>query len=208
MHIIFPLFSGILTGLVTTLFPGLINMTALKVSESRGQSAAYQFVGGACLFLALQVLLAGYIIHELGFSPRLILLLREVGILIFLLISIYFFFFANKIDRKRALKQQHSPTKRNAFLQGFLLSASNFFPIPFYLFFFSFLKSYQYSLELQLVITLAIGIVLGAAAIFILYIRFFKRLGNKAPMVLANINYIIGSITLLVCLLTILKIYW
>ena len=88
-----------------------------------------------------------------------------------------------------------------------LLSALNFFPIPFYVFISVTLASYRYfSFDDLYVLTFVLGSGLGAFFGFWCYIVFFKKLETKTAFLLRNMNYIIGSITALVSIVTVCNI--
>ena len=88
-----------------------------------------------------------------------------------------------------------------------LLSVLNFFPIPFYVFVSVTLASYDYfSFEMNFVYNFVIGSGLGALFAFYCYIAFFKKMENKTGFLIKNMNYIIGSITGLVSIITLVNI--
>ena len=205
-----PLFLGFLTSSIGIIPPGLINMTAAKVSIQEGRTRAFVFAIGAVLIIFLQTFLAVVFAKFIDSNPSVLLLLREVGLFIFTGLTIYFFFYAKKIKRKdddTALK-----SKRSRFFLGMLLSALNFFPIPFYVFVSVTLASYDYfSFEKSFVYSFVVGSGLGAMFAFSCYIVYFKKMQSKSEFLLKNMNYLIGSITGLVSIITLANIinhYW
>jgi len=205
-----PLFLGFLTSSIGIIPPGLINMTAAKVSIQEGRTRALVFAIGAVLIIFLQTFLAVVFAKFIDSNPSVLLLLREVGLFIFTGLTIYFFFYAKKIKRKdddTALK-----SKRSRFFLGMLLSALNFFPIPFYVFVSVTLASYDYfSFEKSFIYSFVGGSGLGAMFAFSCYIVYFKKMQSKSEFLLKNMNYLIGSITGLVSIITLANIinhYW
>jgi threonine/homoserine/homoserine lactone efflux protein len=205
-----PLFLGFLTSTIGIIPPGLINMTAAKVSIQEGRTRAFVFAIGAVLIIFLQTFLAVVFAKFIDSNPSVLLLLRQVGLFIFAGLTIYFFFYAKKIKRKdddTALK-----SKRSRFFLGMLLSALNFFPIPFYVFVSVTLASYNYfSFEKSFIYSFVVGSGLGAMFAFSCYIVYFKKMQSKSEFLLKNMNYLIGSITGLVSIITlanIIKHYW
>ena len=97
--------------------------------------------------------------------------------------------------------------KKRSFFHGVLLSALNFFPIPYYVFVSVALSSYGwFSFEKNEVIAFVIGAGLGSFVIFYLYIAFFKKMEKQSVFILANMNYIIGTITGIITLISLVNV--
>lgn len=210
MNVALPLFLGFVTSAIGIIPPGLINMTAAKVSILEGRTRAFVFASGAVTIIFLQTFLAVIFAKFIDTNPSVVLLLREVGLVIFTGLTVYFFLTSNK--QKREEDDTHIKSKRSRFFLGMLLSALNFFPIPFYVFVSVTLASYGYfSFEKSFVYSFVFGSGLGAFFAFYCYIAFFKKMESKTEFLLKNMNYIIGSITGLVSVLTLINIinhYW
>lgn len=210
MNVALPLFLGFVTSAIGIIPPGLINMTAAKVSILEGRTRAFVFASGAVTIIFVQTFLAVIFAKFIDTNPSVVLLLREVGLVIFTGLTVYFFLSSNK--QKREEDDMHIKSKRSRFFLGMLLSALNFFPIPFYVFVSVTLASYGYfSFEKSFVYSFVFGSGLGAFFAFYCYIAFFKKMESKTEFLLKNMNYIIGSITGLVSVLTLINIinhYW
>jgi threonine/homoserine/homoserine lactone efflux protein len=205
-----PLFLGFLTSAIGITPPGLINMTAAKVSIEEGRTRAFVFAFGAVVIILLQTFLAVVFAKFIDQNPSVVILLREVGLVIFA--GLTFYFFLNSKKKKPKKNKIKLKSKKSRFFLGMLLSALNFFPIPFYVFVSVTLASYDYfSFEKSFVYSFVAGSGLGALFAFYCYIAFFKKLENKTEFLLKNMNYIIGSITGLVSIITLANIinyYW
>lgn len=205
MAFAFPLFLGFICAAVGITPPGLINMTAARVAMNEGQTRALVFAAGASVVVLLQSLLALLFAEYINVHAEVVILLREAGLAVFLLLTAYFFLWAEKpksVDAPHKLK-----SKRSRFFLGMLLSALNFFPIPFYVFLSVTLATYQYfSFEESFLTAFSFGTAFGSFFGFYCYIAFFRKLEGKSALILRNMNYIIGSITGLVSLITIINI--
>ena len=200
-----PIFLGFLTSAIGITPPGLINMTAAKVSIEEGRTRAFIFAAGAVTIILLQTFLAVVFAKFIDRNPSVVILLREVGLVIFTGLTIYFFLTKNQIKRKDY--ETRLKSKKSRFFLGMLLSVLNFFPIPFYVFVSVTLASYDYfSFEMNFVYNFVIGSGLGALFAFYCYIAFFKKMENKTGFLIKNMNYIIGSITGLVSIITLVNI--
>jgi threonine/homoserine/homoserine lactone efflux protein len=200
-----PLFLGFVTASLGITPPGMINMTAAKVSMNEGRTRAMIFSLGATLVVLVQTLIAILFAQFIDKNPDIVVHLREAGLAIFVVLTIYFFTRARKPKASTEETKLHS--KKSRFFLGMLLSALNLFPVPFYVFVSVTLSSYNYfSFERDFVYTFVIGSGLGSLFAFYCYIAFFKKMESKTAYILNNMNYIIGAITGLVSILTLLNI--
>ncbi|MGL2992635.1 LysE family transporter [Flavobacterium sp. TSSA_36] len=209
MHILALFFLGFISAFVGISPPGLINMTAVKVNLKEGKSTAMWFVLGAIIIIFIQTFLALLFARVIDKSPSLILLLREMGCVIFALLTLYFLFIAKKPKLKQGSIKKYSNSSR--FFLGVLLSALNFFPIPYYVLLGITFASYQlFSFDFTSILIFVMGVASGAFLVFYGYVVFFTKIESKADFFIQNMNKIIGSITGIVTLITfwnILKYY-
>jgi threonine/homoserine/homoserine lactone efflux protein len=200
-----PLFLGFLTSSFGITPPGLINMTAAKVGIKEGRTAALIFSAGASVVVLFQALIAVLFAKFLDNHPEIVIMLREVGLAIFGALTIYFFLTAKKVKPEKKEIKLHS--KRSRFFLGMLLSALNFFPIPFYVFVSITFASYNwFSFDKSFIYTFVFGSGIGAYFAFYCYIAFFKKMESRTQFILSNMNYIIGSVTGLISILTLVNI--
>jgi threonine/homoserine/homoserine lactone efflux protein len=205
MDCILPLLFGLLIAFIGVIPPGLINMTAAKVNFKEGKQHAYYFVCGALIIVMLQTYLAILFAKLINKSPDLIIILREVGFILFSLLSVYFFWSNKKAKIKKPKVKPMTSSKR--FLLGILLSALNFFPIPYYGFCSVTLASYgMFDFSLTSILFFVFGVTLGSGLVFYIYIEAFQRIEKKADYLLQNMNMVIGSITGLIALATLIHI--
>ena len=211
MTIIFSFIAGYLAAFVGIFPPGLINMTAAKISLEDGKSRAMGFVSGALAVIALQAFISVYGARYIDSHHEVNLILREIGLVIFTLASIYFFFLAKKPElvSENALVKK---TSRSAFLLGLFISAINLFPIPYYVIVSIALASYGlFDFQTAEIYSLVFGILLGSLTVFYAYVVVFNRLRSKTDYLIRNMNVIMGSITSAVSLLTlyhVIQYYW
>lgn len=205
MGLALPLFLGFLTSSVGITPPGLINMTAAKVSLKEGRTQALVFAAGASTVVLFQCYIAVLFARFLDRHPEVVIMLREVGLAIFGALTLYFFLTGRKSKPEKKDVKLHS--KKSRFFFGMLLSALNFFPIPFYVFISITLASYKlFSFDRLFIYTFVFGAGLGAYFAFYCYIAFFKKMETRTQFILQNMNYIIGSVTGLVSVLTLINI--
>ncbi|HAH56163.1 MAG TPA: lysine transporter LysE [Flavobacterium sp.] len=205
MNYITPLFFGFISAFIGIIPPGLINMTAAKVNHKEGKRNALWFVFGALIIICVQVFFSILFAKIINRRPDLVTLLREIGFGIFATLTVYFLWLAKKPKDKTKKLDIKSVTKR--FFLGMLLSALNFFPIPYYVFVSISLASYKlFSFETTSILIFVNGVLLGSFLVFYLYISFFDKLKNKRDYIMKNMNTIIGTITGLISIITLINI--
>jgi threonine/homoserine/homoserine lactone efflux protein len=210
MNFLTPLFFGFISAFVGIIPPGLINITAAKVNHKEGKRNALWFVFGTLLIICFQVFFSVLFAKIINRNPGVVTILREIGFCIFTVLTIYFLLIAKAPKGKPKKLKKNSKTSR--FFLGMLLSSLNLFPIPYYVFISVSLASFKlFSFETINIIIFVTGALLGSFLAFYVYISFFDKFANKRDYVLKNMNTIIGSITGLVSILTlinIIKYYW
>ncbi|CAM2779695.1 Threonine/homoserine/homoserine lactone efflux protein [Flavobacterium succinicans] len=205
MHIVGLFFLGFISAFVGISPPGLINMTAVKVNLKEGKRTAMWFVLGAVLVIFIQTFLALLFARVLDKSPALLLLFREIGCVIFALLTVYFLLVAKKPKIKEGNIKKYS--KKSRFFLGILLSALNFFPIPYYVLLgITFASYHLFSFDITSILIFVLGVVSGAFMVFYGYVFFFNKIEAKAGFFLQNMNTLIGSVTGIMTLLTLYNI--
>jgi len=205
MDILLPFVFGFLAAVIGVVPPGLINMTAAKVSLVDGQKRAMMFVLGALIIIFFQTYISVIFAEYIDSHQEVLVLLREIGLFIFIALTVYFLKFAKKPkihDENDAVK-----SKRSRFFMGMVISAINFFPIPYYVLISIALASYKvFTFQALPICSLVLGVVFGSFAVFYFYVVFFNKMTSKADFLINNMNKMIGIITGLVALLTLFNV--
>ncbi|MCX7546996.1 LysE family transporter [Xanthomarina sp. F1114] len=205
MDLALVLFLGFLATFTATMPPGLINITAAKISLKEGLNRGVMFALGACTIVVFQSLIATIFARYLSNHPDVIGVLRTVALVIFALLSIYFLFIAKSSDVKNQEVDSRSKTKR--FFHGMFLSAINFFPIPYQAYIavtiasFGILEFDNFGIG-----AFVIGCTLGTFFALYLYIRFFEKIKDHKIASQKSMNYLIGIITGVVAIITLINI--
>ncbi|WP_282628022.1 LysE family transporter [Empedobacter sedimenti] len=205
------LLIGIFTAFIGSSIPGLLNMTVVKIGKQEGIKSAYTFMSGTAVTIAIQVYLAIFLAKFIDFNEDVTKIFREVGLAVFVMITIYFLFFASNQDQKKKKRKELEIGKdkqKNKFVYGLLLSALNVFPLPFYVFLSATLVSYNVTVFGQPNSSVfALGVVIGSMIIFGLYLKFFNSKSEEESFILKNINYVIGGVTSAISVLTIYQLF-
>lgn len=205
MFCIFHFFLGFVCSFIGVLPPGLLNMSASKISVRDGKLRAVVFAIGAVLFVFIQTYISVSFARIIDKNAEILILLREIGLVVFTVLTIFFFWTSKKYKPKNEVFKIIS--KKKSFFQGFILSALNLFPIPYYVFVSVALASYGwFSFAQYEVLSFVAGTGFGSFVVFYLYIVFFKKLEHQTQFILKNMNYIIGSITGILALISLTNI--
>jgi threonine/homoserine/homoserine lactone efflux protein len=202
-----PLVLGFFIAFLAVIPPGLINMTAAKISLQEGKNEAISFAIGASVIIFFQTFIAVLFARFISNHQEVVSTLQEIGIFIFSLLSIYFFWIAKK--PKKIKTDSRVRGKSNRFFLGMLLSTLNLLPIPFYVFASMTLAASGYfNFDKIPVAEFVIGVMIGSFTVLYIYIVAFKKIENKTEFLMRNINTIIGSVTTFMAVLTLFKLLY
>ena len=205
MNITVIFFLGLIIALIGVVPPGLLNMTAAKVSLKEGHSRGIIFSIGVCLIVFLQTYIAAMFARYLSNHPNTVEILRQVAFVIFVLITIYYLFIS-KSNPKPDL-EPHAKSKPSRFFQGMFLSAINVFPIPYQAYMTITIAGFGwFAFDAISILTYCSGAATGTFVMLYVYIFFFDKIKNKNLTSQKNMNYSIGAITGIVAVVTLINI--
>ncbi len=205
MFVLYAFLFGFLSSGFGIALPGLINMTAAKISIKEGKESALLFVSGAIVVILLQTATAIFFSNFIDDNPDFVVLLREISFVMFLIATVYFLIIAKspQIESEKIKRR----SKKSRFFLGMLLAVFNFFPIPYYVFVTVTLSTYNlFSFKTAAITAFLIAVVLGSFAAFYYYISFFSKSEAKSNFFFKNSNKIIGTITAVIALVSLVKI--
>lgn len=205
MSITLIFFLGLFFSLIGVIPPGLLNMTAAKISLKEGHVRGIMFSIGVTLTVFIQTYIAAIFARYLSKHPEVIDVLRNIALVLFVLVTIYFLFIAKATVKKEIKPKVKS--KHSRFFQGVFLSAINVFPIPYQAYMTITLASYKWlNFELSSIIAYVLGAGIGTFIMLYIYIFFFDKVKSKSLTSQKNMNYIIGGITGIVSIVTLFNI--
>ena len=185
--------------------PGMLNMTAAKISLKEGYARGFVFSIGVCIIVAVQTYLATIFAKYLNQHPDVIDILKRVALVIFILISIYFLLAAK--NNANIEKEYTSKSKKSRFFQGLLMSALNVFPIPYQAYLVTTLLSYHWlTLDRLAIGSYVAGATSGTFMALYVYILFFDKIKNSKITSPRRMNYSIGIITAIIAITTLVNI--
>ncbi|MDT8415239.1 MAG: lysine transporter LysE [Flavobacteriaceae bacterium] len=198
------LLLGIALALAGVIPPGLLNMNAAKITMRDGRIRGLVFAIGASFVVSVQASVGLFFAKFLSRKTDVVLYLERFGLLIFILLSVYFFVQA---FRRPKMDMNKKRSKRNLFWYGVILSALNVFPIPFYAFVSVYFASeYWFTFEKPYTIGFVVGTSLGTFLMLYLYTYFAGRITLTGDKFVKKMNLSIGLITALIALFTLYKV--
>jgi len=195
---------GLIAAIVGVIPPGLLNMSAAKISMREGRKKGLLFSLGVCVTVFIQTYIALIFARYIDRHPEMVDILQKVALGIFVCITIYFFFIAKSI-RKEPIKEVNN-SKTNRVFSGIFLAALNLLPIPYWVYIsitFSSFRWFKFTQPELLAAVFASG--LGTFIVLAIYVWFFRKKGNEAKNKI-NMNYIIGLVTAIISVITLIKI--
>ena len=205
MDITFIFFLGFIFALIGVAPPGLLNMTAARVSLKEGHVRGIMFSIGACVIVMIQTYLATIFARYLSKHYEVIEVLQRVAFVVFVLITVYFLFITKSKPQQQVEPQVRS--KNSRFFQGVFLSALNVFPIPYQAYMTITLASYGHMEFDQIsIISYVAGAVMGTFVMLYMYIFFFDKIKSKSFTSQRNMNLIIGGVTGVISIVTLINI--
>lgn len=191
--------------LIGVIPPGLLNMTAAKISLKEGPGRGIMFSSGVCLVVFIQTYIAAIFARYLSNRPDVVEILQRVAFIIFVLITIYFLVIAK--NQKETKIETDVRSKRSRFFHGIFLSSLNVFPIPYQAYMTITLASFGLmDFERLSIVTYVTGAAMGTFVMLYMYIFFFDKIKDRKFTSQKSMNYIIGIITGIVALITFFNI--
>ncbi len=205
MNITITFFIGLFIALIGVIPPGLLNMTAAKISLKEGHGRGVVFSIGVSITVIVQTCLAVLFARYLSNHPAIVEILERVAMVLFLLISIYYLFIAKTKPQPRP--QIDAKSKRNRFFFGMFLSSLNLFPIPYQAYMSITLASFGWlTFDSTSIASYVAGAATGTFVMLYIYIFFFDKIKSQKLTSQKNMNRSIGVITGIVALITLINI--
>lgn len=191
--------------LVGVIPPGLLNMTAAKISIKDGHTRGLVFSIGVCVIVVAQTLIALIFARYLSNHPDVVDILQRVALVIFVLITVYFLVLAKKEAKPKV--ESNVTSKKSRFFQGMLLSALNVFPIPYQAYMGITLASFKWlTFDPISIGSYVAGAASGTFVMLYVYVFFFERIRSKKIKSQKAMNLIIGVITGVISIVTLINI--
>lgn len=206
MSLVILFFACFIFSFLGTLPFGMINMAVADVAIRKGMGPAIMFSLGAAIIEFGQGMITVKFLNLFMENEQVLSIIEWLAVIIFFACGIYFFF-----KKERPVQIEHRKYKydKGWIFKGMGISALNFMPYPFWIFFSTFLISNGImERTMQDYIILSLGMMLGAFAMFILYARGSVWLIKKNAKLEASIRKVFASLFMLLGILQMLRIIY
>lgn len=208
MSSIWIIFIGIFTGALGSAIPGILNTSILQITVKQGEKPASKFISGALLVIVFQTFLSVYFARFINKNPYVSDVINEIGIGVFLILSIYFFTKKTKSKPKKISQTKIREIMSQPFFYGILLAVLNIFPILFYVFLsLSLNENSLFNFSLLSISLLSIGVTVGAYFAFLLYLWLGQQKKVNDLYVVQKIYPILGFLSLVIAGINAIKVF-
>lgn len=205
MNLTVTFFIGLIIALIGVIPPGLLNMSAAKISLKEGHGRGIVFSIGVSITVIAQTYIAVLFARYLSNHPDVVDVLQRVAMVIFILISVYYLFIAKPNPNPQ--EKINNRSKRSRLFFGMFLSSLNVFPIPYQAYMSITLASFGLmSFDTTSIWSYVAGAAMGTFVMLYIYIFFFEKIKNQKITSHKNMNLSIGVITGVVALITLINI--
>lgn len=195
---------GLISAFLGLLPPSMLNMTAARTALEKDTGAAVRFALGASSIVLFQSYFAILLTRYISTFPTLIDTLQKVALVIFLMLT-WFFFHQARIRQKAKSSSSKKRTSDLGF--GALLSTLNVLAIPFYCAITTMFDVEGWvNLEPPKNFLFITGAGVGTFALLSVYIRFAPVIRKRAAYVARNINYILSGLSFTLFIVTLIKV--
>ena len=186
--------------------PGLVNMTVAKSCLEGGKKSGILVAIGACSITLIHALIAILLANYINGNTYVRSILFRTGIVIFILMAIYFFISAKKAKVKHIEGVKHSGL--HSLGKGVLISSLNVLPMTYFC---ALGVALNIKSGMQHEI-LSIGMFMLSAALgtflaLYLYVLGFHRIEKKAVKLTKYTNYLMAGLMVVLVILTLIRMY-
>ena len=184
--------------------PGLVNMTVAKSCLERGKRSGIFVALGSCTIVLIQSFLAIMLSKYILGHPYVNKMLLRAGLVIFLLLMIYFFIQAKKNKKVKTSKKGDSG---KSYLKGLTIALFNVFPIPYFVAIAGAMNlsgglEYDWSLNSSF----SIAACLGSFTALYLYVVLFDKIEKKAESFAKYSNYFMAALMAVLIVIALVRI--
>lgn len=196
-----------LAALLGVVPPGLVNMSVAKTCVKRGKKNGIFMAAGASFVVLIQASIAIVLARYIFDNPFVHNILLRAGLVIFIILTVYFFVMAK---RRKTKEVEVSPTSGfKSVLKGMMIGTLNIFPIPYFVALGAALNvngNIEYHFLNNAVFVLAAS--LGTFSTLYLYALFFARIEAEETFFARYSNYFMAGLMLVLVIITFIRIFY
>lgn len=182
-------------------------MTVAKSCLQGGKKNGTLVAVGACIVVLFQALIAILLAKYIFNNEYVRNMLLRTGMVIFILMGIYFLITAKKAKVRRVKPVKHRGMRSLG--KGILISAINILPIPYFCALGAALNvSGQVSYHVVAIATFMLAAAAGTFTSLYIYVLCFQRIERKAMNLTKYTNYFMAVLMLILVILTLIRMYY
>ncbi len=186
LHFVF----GFITSFLGSLTPSMLNMTAAKIRLNKGKNSALKFAFGVSIIVFIQAYVATLFTRYLRENPTFVQSLQKIALVIFVVLSFYFY---NQYKKDKIKTKDPKQGYKNTFAVGLLLSSLNMFSIPFYCGITTALDVAGWlRFSQQYILSFVIGSSMGTFMLLYIYLNYAEKIQSKSKGLSKNLNLILS----------------
>lgn len=190
--------------LVGVIPPGLVNMSVAKTCMERGVRNGTWVAVGASTVVLVQSWIAIQLARYIFTSDYVNKILLRTGVVIFLIMAIFFFVQARK---KRKEIRATEPAGTKSFFKGVMVSALNVLPIPYFCALAGGLNiNGQVTYSVLNILVFIFAATLGTFATLYVYVISFAKVVHKTATISKYSNYLMAWLMMILLVITLLRI--
>lgn len=190
--------------LVGVIPPGLINMSVAKTCVHQGKKNGLIVAIGASCIVMFQALIAILLARYIFGNPFVQNMLLRTGIVIFIIMAIFFFIKAKKASVKKVKVPQH--TGLRSFGKGMMMGLLNVLPIPYFCALGAALNvSGKVSYDLVAIGFFILAATAGTFTALYGYVLFFDRISKKSETFTKYSNYFMAALMVILVIVTLIR---
>ena len=193
-----------LAALAGVIPPGLINMSVAKTCVQHGRKNGFLVAIGASTVVLFQALIAVLLARYIFGNPFVQNMLLRTGLVIFLIMAVYFFVQA----KKSKVKEVKISSKRGwrSFGKGVGVSVLNILPIPYFCALGAGLNvSGKVSYDTLAITLFILAAAMGTFTTLYFYVIFFARIEKRSESFAKYSNYFMAGLMVILMIITLIR---
>lgn len=187
--------------------PGLINMSVAKTCVQHGQKNGFLVAIGASTVVLFQALIAVLLARYIFGNPFVQNMLLRTGLVIFLIMAVYFFIQAKKSKVKEVKISSNRGWR--SFGKGVGVSIINVLPIPYFCALGTALNvSGKVSYDVVAITIFVLAAAMGTFTTLYFYVIFFARIEKRSESFAKYSNYFMAVLMVVLMLITLIRSYY
>ena len=184
--------------------PGLVNMTVAKSCVERGKRSGVFVALGASTIVLIQSFLAILLSKYILGHPYVNMMLLRVGLVVFLILMVFFFIQAKKNKKINTAKKSKAG---KSYLKGLTIAVFNVFPIPYFVALSTAFAPENAKYDMVDMVIFASAACLGTFVTLYGYVAGFTKIEKHTQSFSKYSNYFMAGLMFVLVVITLIRIF-